>query len=137
MIVENNMAQSNEQSLLGHVVSGSLRDGIEIRMGNQVSVEDIKEGTYVTIHGQKKSFFGLITNVKLMTTDPNLQFSYSTTDNPFISEVISSSMTYGSLSVLPMLTLPAVLGTEETVEPAKTVPSHFSQVFRASERTFL
>ena len=43
-------------------------------------------------------------------------------------------MTYGSLSVLPMLTLPAVLGTEETVEPAKTVPSHFSQVFQASER---
>ncbi|MQF64646.1 ATP-binding protein [SAR202 cluster bacterium AC-409-J13_OGT_754m] len=128
------MAQSNEQSLLGHVVSGSLRDGIEIRMGNQVSVEDIKEGTYVTIHGQKKSFFGLITNVKLMTTDPNLQFSYSTTDNPFISEVISSSMTYGSLSVLPMLTLPAVLGADQTVEPAKTVPSHFSQVFQASER---
>ena len=59
MIDENNMAQSNEQSLLGHVVSGSLRDGIEIRMGNQVSVEDIKEGTYVTIHGQRKSFFGL------------------------------------------------------------------------------
>lgn len=134
MIDENNMAQSNEQSLLGHVVSGSLRDGIEIRMGNQVSVEDIKEGTYVTIHGQRKSFFGLITNVKLMTTDPNLQFSYTATDNPFISEVISSSMTYGSLSVLPMLTLPAVLGNDQTVEPAKTVPSHFSQVFRASER---
>ena len=134
MNVENRISQPDDQSFLGQVISGSLRDGIEIRMSNQVSVEDIKEGTYVTIHGQRKSFFGLITNVTLMTTDPDLKFSYTEMDNPFVSKVISSAMTYGNLSVLPMLPLPTVLGADETVEPAKTVPSHFSQVFRASER---
>ena len=119
---------------LGMVVDASLAHGAQVRLAPGVSVEDVKEGTYVTIQGQRSWFFGIVTDVSLGAVDPSVQTSPPDVTDPFIAQVVTDTLTFGALSVLPMLTLPAVLGDEAKPEPAKTVPSHFSRTFRASER---
>ena len=119
---------------LGMVVDGSLSRGVEVRLDSEVSVEDVKEGTYATIQGERSWFFGIVTDVALGSADPRLKLTPPDVSNPFIAKVVSGTMTYGSLSVLPMLTLPPVLGADQDPQRAKTVPAHFSRVYRASER---
>ena len=58
---------------LGMVVDGSLSRGVEVRLDWGVSVEDIQEGTYVTIKGEKHWFFGMVTDVSLEAADPRLK----------------------------------------------------------------
>jgi len=126
--------QEKPGQFLGLVTGGSLSQGVEVRLDAGVSVEDMKDGTHVTIQGEKERFIGIVTDVALGMTDPNMKYAPPDVSDPYIAQVVKGSMTYGTLSVLPMLTLPAALGADDAPKPAKTVPSHFSKVFRASER---
>jgi uncharacterized protein len=133
------MAESGglEGKALGLVVGGSLTQGVEVRLdsGGQVSVEDIKVGAFVTIQGSRQRFFGVITEIALSSTDPRLKHTPPQVDNPFIAQVLSGTVAYGTLSVLPNLTMPLVSGDDqEGPVAAKTIPAHFSRTYAASER---
>jgi DNA helicase HerA-like ATPase len=120
---------------LGLVVSGSLESGVEVKLDGTVSVEDMAVGRYVTIEGQKQRFFGMITDIGLGVIDPRFTLTPPDISDPFISEVLSGTGTYGTLHVLPMLTIGGDVATlVEGPQPVKTVPSHFSMVNLASQR---
>jgi len=87
------------------VVSGSLTRGIDVKLDSQASVEDMAVGRYVTVKGQKRRFFGMITDVSLAVVDEAINVTPSDAADPFLSEVLSGTSTYGTLHVLPMLTL--------------------------------
>ena len=127
------MTQQNTQGL-GIVVSGSLDKGIEVRLDSSVSVEDITVGRHVTIDGQKRRFYGMITDVSLGVIDQKLTITPPDVSDPFITEVLAGASTYGTLHVLPMLTIGGdVASMIEGPQPVKTIPSHFSTVNLASE----
>jgi DNA helicase HerA-like ATPase len=123
-----------QEQRLGMVVSGSLTGGVEVRLDADVSVEDIAVGRYVTIGGSKRRFFGMITDVSLDSSDPRMMASPPDVTDPFISEVVSGTSTFGRLHVLPLLTIggdaQSLLGGPQ---PVKTVPAHFSAVHDAGE----
>ena len=136
-----------EEQPLGLVVGGSLSQGVEVRLdtGGRTSVEDLKAGSFVTIRGVKHRFFGVVTDLTLNSTDPRLQHHPPSVDDPFTAEVVSGSVAYGTASVLPHLTMPLVLGAPgktsapvtseaETPVAAKTIPSHFSPAYPASNQ---
>src|SRR4030042_487362 len=126
---------SEEQTPLGVVVSGSLTRGVEVRLDVSVSVEDSAVGRYVAIEGTKHRFFGMITDVSLETIDPRLAITPPDVSDPFIAQVITGTATYGKLRVLPMLTMGSdAASILEGPQPAKTVPAHFSGVKLASQR---
>jgi DNA helicase HerA-like ATPase len=127
---------SLEQDRLGMVVGGSITQGVEVRLdgGANGSVEDIKVGTFVTIQGRSYRFFGVVTDISLGATDARLKHSPPDVDDPFIADIVAGTVAYGSLSVLPNLTLPLVLGSGDGPAAAKTIPAHFSRVYSASER---
>jgi len=119
---------------LGIVVSGSLTKGLEVRLDSSASVEDMAVGRYVTIEGQTRRFFGMITDVTLGVIDPGLTLTPPDVSDPFLAEVLTGTSTYGSLHVLPMLTIGGdVVSLIEGTQPVKTVPSHFSAVNLASQ----
>jgi uncharacterized protein len=119
---------------LGVVIEGSLTHGIEVKLDSSASVEDMAVGRYVTINGQKRRFFGMITDVTLGVVDDQINVTPADASDPYLAEVLSGTSTYGTLHVLPMLTIGGeVLGTEGP-QPVKTVPSHFSGVEVASQR---
>jgi hypothetical protein len=120
---------------LGIVVSGSLNKGIDVRLDGNASIEDIVVGRYVTIEGKKRRFLGMITDVSLGVTDEQLTQTPPDASDPFLTEVLSGTSTYGTLHVTPYLTLGGdVTSVIEGPQPVKTVPSHFSTVNLASEQ---
>ena len=120
---------------LGIVVSGSLNKGVEVRLDSSASVEDMAVGRYITIEGEKQRFFGMITDVSLGVIDQKLTLTPPDVSDPFMAEVLAGTSTYGTLHVLPMLTIGGdVASLLEGPQPVKTVPSHFSTVNLASQQ---
>jgi DNA helicase HerA-like ATPase len=120
---------------LGIVTSASLDRGIEVRLDSPVSVEDMVVGRYVTIEGQKRRFFGMITDVILGVTDPRLTITPPDVADPFIAEVLAGTSTFGTIHVSPQLTIGGdVASLLEGPQPVKTIPGHFSVVNLASEQ---
>src|SRR4030042_1351014 len=127
--------QDQESKRLGVVISGSLSKGVEVKLDSSASVEDMAVGRYVTIEGERRRFFGMITDIGLGVADPQITINPPDISDPFIAEVVSGIAIYGSLSVMPML----ILSGDETSmlqgpQPVKTVPAHFSVVRTASQR---
>ena len=120
---------------LGMVVSGSLTEGMEVRLDASTSIEDIKVGTFVNIQGQRMRFFGVVTEVALKAMDQTMISSPPDVSNPFIAKVISGTAAYGTITVEPMLTIggsDSIAGIDGP-QPAKTVPPHFSAVGTATD----
>ncbi|MDD5038011.1 MAG: ATP-binding protein [Dehalococcoidales bacterium] len=129
------MTQQNSNQRLGIVVAGSLTEGVEVRLDSSASVEDMAVGRYVTIEGEKRRFFGMITDISLGVVDQKLTLAPPDVSDKFMAEVLTGVSTYGVIHVLPMLTIGGdVAELIEGPQPVKTVPSHFSQVNPASQR---
>ena len=120
---------------LGMVVSGSLSDGVEVKLDPGASIEDVRVGRYVTVEGDRMRFFGVVTDVSLGATDPSLRLNPPDVSDPYIADVVSGTTAFGIVDVEPLLTLAADPGEAiDGPQPAKTVPSHFSPVSLASDR---
>jgi len=120
---------------LGIVVSGSLDRGVEVKLDSSVSVEDMAVGRYVTVEGRKRRFFGMITDISLGVIDQKLTLTPPDVSDSFIAEVLAGTSTYGTLRVLPMLTIGGdVTSLIDGPQPVKTVPSHYSAVNLASQQ---
>ena len=65
---------------------------------------------------------------------PGLKYTPPDVQDPFIAQVVAGTTVYGTISVLPTLTMSPVLGDSAGPLPAKTVPAHFSKAYSASER---
>ncbi|MBI2287402.1 MAG: hypothetical protein HYU83_00105, partial [Chloroflexi bacterium] len=114
------MPENNEQ--LGIVISGSLNKEVEVRLDSAASVEDMAVGRYVTIEGEKRRFFGMITDISLGVIDQKLTLTPPDISDPFMAEVLAGTSVYATLHVLPMLTIGG--GVTELIEgpqPVKTV----------------
>jgi hypothetical protein len=117
-----------EDKRMGIVVSGSSNKGVEVRLDSDTSVEDMVVGRYVTIEGQKRRFFGMITEVVLGVTDLNLTQTPPDTKDPFIAEVLAGTSTFGTLQVMPYLTIGGDIGSVvEGPQPVKTYPATIRQ----------
>ena len=118
---------------LGVVVGGSLSDGVEVRLDSTASIEEVQVGSFVTLQGQQRRFFGMVGDVALGSTDPRLRASPPDVGDPFVAGVLAGTAAFGIFRVRPRLVLPPVTGAEGELAPARTVPPHFSRAFKASE----
>ncbi|MFH0846781.1 MAG: ATP-binding protein [Chloroflexota bacterium] len=114
---------------LGIVFRGSLTEGVDVRLDNSASVEDMVVGRHIVIEGKKQRFFGMITDISLGVTDPAISADPPDGSDSFLTEVLSGTATFGTIHVLPMLGV----DSSQEVAPVKTVPSHFSPVRLADE----
>jgi uncharacterized protein len=143
---------------LGLVIEGSLSQGLNVRLNAEVSVESMRVGKFLVVQGQRSRFFCLLTDVTLETASPRILANPPEVGNLFLQEVLAGSATYGTLALSPMLMFTPQAeqtafspgqrrksalaayeaNSSEPVEllPVKTIPSHFSPVFEASERDF-
>ena len=120
------------RAFLGMVVGGSLGDGVEVRLAEGASVEDVPVGSYVVIQGETRRFFGMVSEVRLASTDGRLRSAPPPPNAPIVTQALTGTVAYGSVMVRPRLTLPSVAGEPGDIEPARTVPAHFSRAVKAS-----
>ncbi|GAB4149872.1 MAG: DUF87 domain-containing protein [Cyanobacteria bacterium J069] len=142
---------------LGSVIQGSLSQGLEVRLHADVSVEDMRVGKFLVVQGRRSRFFCMLTDVSLGTSNPRIVSNPPDPNNFFLQEVLAGSGTYGTINLSPMLMFtptdeqtppsktqnpksntsgPQANTSAIELLPVKTIPSHFSQVFDASDRDF-
>ncbi|HEY9633439.1 MAG TPA: ATP-binding protein [Coleofasciculaceae cyanobacterium] len=144
---------------LGSVIQGSLSAGLEVRLHPDVSVEDMRVGKFLVVQGVRSRFFCMLTDVTLGTSSQRILASPPSPDDDFLRDVLAGSGTFGTVNLSPMLMFtPQELSwqprgvdpngdtslgsfqsqSSESMEllPVKTIPSHFSQVYDASDRDF-
>lgn len=135
-----------------------------MRLNGDVSVETMRVGKFLVVRGRQTHFFCMLTDVALGTSSSRIAVDPPDPNDDFMREILAGSSTYGTIDLTPMLMyLPesegeglekrankngkkAILNgtgsfqanTNTTVQllPVKTIPSHFSQVYDASERDF-
>lgn len=146
---------------LGSITQGSLSQGLEVRLHPDVSVEDMRVGKFLVVEGVRSRFFCMLTDVALGTSSTRIVANPPSPSDDFLREVLAGSGTYGTINLSPMLMftpeadepLFKTNGTHQQLAsglasfqpqsssnmellPVKTIPSHFSQVYDASERDF-
>ncbi|MEQ8463770.1 helicase HerA domain-containing protein [Coleofasciculus sp. E1-EBD-02] len=144
---------------LGSVIQGSLSGGLEVRLEADVSVEDMRVGKFLVVQGMRSRFFCMLTDVALGTSSQRIWANPPHPNDSFLREVLAGSGTFGTINLTPMLMFTPTEGKRETSNlnlngksplasfqpqssedmellPVKTIPSHFSQVYDASERDF-
>ena len=155
----------NSEQPLGSVIQGSLSQGLEVRLHPDVSVEDMRVGKFLVVEGARSRFFCMLTDVTLGTSSNRIVANPPDPRDDFLRDVLAGSGTYGTIDLTPMLMFtpeedssqeqtftskeskkalnghslasyqPQSSSTMELM-PVKTIPSHFSQVYDASERDF-
>lgn len=144
----------NPEIPLGSVIQGSLSQGLEVRLHPDVSVEEMRVGKFLVVQGTRSRFFCMLTDVSLGTASQRILANPPDPANTFLHEVLAGTGTYGTIDLSPMLMFTpkeeqenggkekkgkkAIEANTNAVEllPVKTIPSHFSQVYDASERDF-
>lgn len=151
---------------LGSVIQGSLSQGLEVRLHPDISVEDMRVGKFLVVRGTRSHFFCMLTDVSLGTSSSRILANPPDPSDDLMQAVLAGSSTYGTINLSPMLMLsterekPQVVfdpgadkkskskkgqnlasfqaQSSEDFEllPVKTIPSHFSQVYEASQRDF-
>ena len=115
---------------LGMVISGSLSKGLEVKLDPSAPIEDIAVGRYITIEGEKLKFFGMITDVVLDNTNPQIEKTPPDVSNPFLRDIYVGATVFGRIHVSPMLVLDK---DADQPRPVKTIPGHFADVRVATE----
>lgn len=115
---------------LGMVISGSLSKGLEVKLSSNAPVEEMAVGRYITIEGAKLKFFGMITDVVLDNTNPQIEKTPPDVEDEFLREVYVGASVFGRIHVAPMLVLDK---SADQPRPVKTIPGHFSKVRLATE----
>jgi DNA helicase HerA-like ATPase len=121
------------QQRIGVVTSGSLVQGLTVRLTPDYAVERLRVGQYVVIHGTHHRFFATVSDIALEATDRAL-LSDPPTDDPFLTDVLAGTATYGTVSLRPQLMSPHT--DPAALEPPRAVPAHFAPVFEAEPDDF-
>lgn len=114
---------------LGAIVHGSLQTGLQMRLDRRQSIEDIRAGKFVVVHGQKSEFFAMITDVAIDVSSPAVLANPPSNDDRLggvMQKVLSGQSIYGTITLRPLL-MRDLSGSAE-FQPVKTVPAHFSVV---------
>lgn len=114
---------------LGVVVGGSLSKGLIVKLDQAQSVEELAVGRYVVVHGERKRFFCMLTDIELTNTNPGIQNDPPDMRDPFLRDVYTGTAAYGTIHVAPMLSI----DQDGSPRPVKTVPGHFTHVVNATE----
>jgi DNA helicase HerA-like ATPase len=120
---------------VGVVVNGSLVAGLEMKLDEWYSVEDIRAGKFVVIEGEKSRFFCMVTDVRLDATNPQVLADPPSEEDELMRQVLHGSATYGTVCLRPLLMMDKedVVAGHGDPHLVKTIPVHFSVVCEAEE----
>jgi len=129
--------------LLGQVTAADSEKGVTVHLRRGQSVEQLRQGQFVVIEGQFVRFFGTISGFRLAATDPAVAQDPPDSDSRLVFETLGRSTTYAECTVRPSLELihtgsveTAGHGPGDELAPARTIPGHFSTVYRAGGEDF-
>ncbi|GAB4400242.1 MAG: DUF87 domain-containing protein [Anaerolineales bacterium] len=138
-----------DRKRLGVVVDGSFTAGLTVRLDPGQSTEDLQIGSFMVVQGREYTYFCMLSDLQLRTSDARLIAKPPQGFTPFVSRVLSGSATYAMAVVKPMLMMPTVdvrddsrllagqTPEERGVMSVRTIPMHYAELVEATEIDFL
>jgi DNA helicase HerA-like ATPase len=123
-------ATAEHAEKLGMVIGGSLSGGLDVKLGLSQEIETLAVGRYVVARGRKARFLCMVTDVALVSANPQVALQPPDVSDPFLAQVHRGTTTFGTIHLTPLLILEE--GAQE-VKPVKTIPEHFTPVYTASQ----
>ncbi len=117
---------------IGTIIGGSLREGLVMRLLQSTTLTAIKTGNFVTIKDKNTIFFAIITDLSLQANNPQIMEYELPKQTSLLGSVIRSHNLYVNVHIHPILSYTYQLKPT----PIKTIPSHLSPVYNASEKDF-
>lgn len=118
------------KKLIGHIVSGSLSEGLVMRVASGVDVKELKAGKFVSIQTQiHEQFFSLLTDLKLEVTNPDILLFPPLDEEKTVQNFLTKKDIYVTAILRPILSL-----IQSKTKPVKTIPSHFAPVYEVSRK---
>jgi len=114
---------------IGKVVSGSLSDGLIIRVNETADFHEIKSGKFVVVHSNGYAFFSLITDIQLEIANSDIIKFSPPEPNSILHKVLQKKDIFTLVRLKPMI----MLDQRGTISQVKTVPHHFSSVTHATQ----
>lgn len=114
-----------QKQQLGTILYGSLTDGFLMRLHAHASLETIKTGKFVSIAGNKCTFFSLITDLKLEVAHPDILLFPPAPHEQLLRSIVQERALYATATLRPLL----MLDEHRQKMPVKTIPHHFAPVF--------
>lgn len=114
---------------LGHILAGSLVEGLSMRLNSECALESVKTGKFVSIQGKEYKFFSLITDLELQVTNQDILLFPPDDDETLLQDVLAQRDIYAKVQLRPML----MLDKKGKHMPVKTIPAHFAAVHEASK----
>ena len=121
---------------LGVLTQGSLVEGVEMKLDAGRSIEEVSTGTFAVVAGETMDFFCLITDARITAANDGVLLYPPPASEVLLRRVLHGTTTYATVKLKPLLTLTngsATKAEDATPRPVKSVPAHFSAVYRASE----
>jgi len=133
---------------IGYIVGGGLKEGFYIRL--TVPADQVQEGSFVVSDSGRYRYYGLVTDLRLGSTDPRFADEKSDRLQPAIQQALLGKTLFTTLQMYPTLIMDRgpELGTPERDDwetniqrgienpgpkPVKTVPAHHAHVRQADE----
>lgn len=115
---------------IGHIISGSLEEGLLMRIDASTNPETIKTGKFVSIVGTHHKYFSLITDLSLAISHPDILLFPPDESEKLLLSFLKQRDMYATANLKPML----MLGTDARPMPVKTIPPHFSYVHEVDNK---
>lgn len=115
---------------IGTIISGSLTDGLLMKIAASADLETIKTGKFLSIVGTQHRFFSLITDLSLAVTNPDILLFPPTKEETLLHELLQQRDMYATALLKPML----MLSKDQQPIPVKTIPPHFAPVYEADAK---
>lgn len=116
-------------NLIGHIIAGSLNEGLTVCATPGHPCESLTTGKFVCIYGENFRFFSLLTDIKIDFSHKEIaQFPHS--GNSLLFSVLKKRDFLIILAIRPMI----MINQTGKISPVKTVPPHFAPVYEASEQ---
>jgi uncharacterized protein len=125
-----NILRSVSRAELGYIISGSLAEGLTMRVLPNVPLATLKTGKFVSVTADFGIFFSLITDLSLGISNPDILLFPPTPQESLLTNILAQKDMYASAVLRPL----AMLDHHGMVGPVKTIPSHFTKVFEADEQ---
>jgi DNA helicase HerA-like ATPase len=117
------------QKPIGQVKYGSFKDGIQVVLHPDRSIEEFRIGQFVKVDGQIADYVGIITNLTLNVR--NMDIFIAPPDNdPSLQKALQGPFISSDLEVFPLITLEK---DKSAVHSVKNIPSHFNPVTDVSQ----
>jgi Predicted ATPase len=114
---------------IGNIISGSLTEGLVMRIAPGTQLETIKTGKFLSIKGTSYTFFSLITDLSLQVTHSDILLFPPTPEETLLNDMLQQRDIYATATLKPMIML-----VDNHPAPVKTIPPHFAPVHEATKQ---